>query len=152
MALFWDSLHEQVMVKGQQPSFDMVEKFSVMGTEHIRLQVPVVQHPEEAQSQIAVRVVREGMPHSPPPDEPWRRQQLSWPGQEDCGQEGQWIHSAVGSRTHEFTVLFTRPAIVFSAVKFQCEMHRKSSMEHKARPAPRTNSRQIRPLNWEGRI
>lgn len=127
-----------------------VEKFSVMGTEHSRLQV--VQHPQEAQSQIAVRVVREGLPHSPPPDEPWRRQQLSWPGQEGCGQEGPWIHSAVGTRTHQFMVLFTRPAIAFSAVKFQCGMHRKSSMEHKVRPALRTNSRQIRALNWEGRI
>lgn len=149
MALLWDSLHWTSHGNWKTAPSDMVDKFSVMGTEHSTLQVHV-QYPQEAQSQITVRVMREDMSHSPPPEEPQIRQELSWPGQEGCGWEGPWIHFTVGNKTHQSMVLFTRPAIAFSAVKFQCEMHRKSSMEHKARPALRTNSRQAKLVNWEG--
>lgn len=86
------------MVTGKRPSSDMVDKFSVMAIEYSRLQVHVMQHPQETQSQITVSPVREDMPDSSPPDEEQRSQELSWPGQEGGGQEGGWIHSAIGSR------------------------------------------------------
>lgn len=86
------------MVTEKQVSSNIVANISVRAIEQSGLQVHVVQHPQEAQSQITVSAVREDMPHSPPPDEPRRSQELSWPGQEGHGQEGPWIHSAVWSR------------------------------------------------------
>lgn len=69
---------------------DMVDKLFVMGRKHSRLQVHVVQHPQELPSQITVKVVREDLTHSPSPDEPWRRRSSA--GQDrrvvdrkDCG-------------------------------------------------------------------
>lgn len=67
------------MVTGKQLSPNIVDNVSVRAIEQSRLQVHVVRHPQEAQSQITVSAVREDMPQSPPPDEPRRSQELSWP-------------------------------------------------------------------------